>query len=172
MKLFEYESKALVAKYGIPIPVGKLYEKIEDIDRFGVVKAQVLAGKRGKAGAIKIVDSIEAAKNAASQILGHKVLEETVRSIYIEDKVDIKQEYFISFVYDTRTKAPALVLSVDGGVEIEELAKTKPDKILKVAINPLDGLPGWKARELCKQAGFTSELIPKVADVISHPLRH
>ena len=166
MKLFEYESKALVAKYGIPIPQGKLFEKVEDIDRAGVVKAQVLAGKRGKAGAIKITDSIEAAKTAASQILGHKVLEETVRSVYIEDKVDIKQEYFLSFVYDTRTKMPALVLSVDGGVEIEELAKTKPDKILKYSINPLEGMPGWKARELCKKAGFASELIPKVADVI------
>ncbi len=166
MKLFEYESKQLVAKYGIEVPQGKVFEKLEDIDRPGVVKAQVLAGKRGKAGAIKITASVVEAKTAALQMFNQKILNETVRSVYIEDKVDIQKEFFLSIVYDTRQRLPALVVSVEGGIEIEELAKTKPEKIVKCAINPLQGLQGWKAREIAKQAGFTGDLIAGVAGVM------
>ena len=166
MKLFEYESKGLVAKYGIEIPVGKVFEKLEDVDRAGVVKAQVLAGKRGKAGAIKIVSTVEEAKVASGGMLNRKILNETVRSVYIEDKVDIKKEFFLSIVYDTRQRCPALVVSMEGGVEIEELARTNPEKIVKCAINPLEGLPGWKAREVVKQAGFTGDLIAGVGNVM------
>ncbi|MFH0713133.1 MAG: succinate--CoA ligase subunit beta [Candidatus Micrarchaeota archaeon] len=167
MKLYEYESKALVAKYGIAIPQGKVFQKVEEVDRAGVVKAQVLAGKRGKAGAIKIVDSIEGAKAAASQMLGKKILEQTVHEVYIEDKVDITAEYFLSIVYDDQQKKPVVVISSEGGIEIEELAKNHPEKLVKFPVDPLDGLQGWKARELCKQAGFTGETMPKVADALT-----
>lgn len=164
MKLYEFESKQLAAKYGIKVPQGKLYDNADSVDRAGVVKAQVLAGKRGKAGAIKITNSVEEAKAAAAAIIGSKVLNETVRKVWIEDKIDIAKEFFLSITYDTRSKQPTLLLSSEGGIEIEELAKTKPEKLVKHSINPLEGLAGWKARELVKQAGFAPDLIPKVAD--------
>jgi len=165
MKLYEFESKQLVAKYGIKIPQGKLFDSGAAVDRAGVVKAQVLAGKRGKAGAIKMTSSVEDAKAAASQLIGSKVLGETVHRVLVEDKVDIAKEFFISITYDTRTKLPTLLLSSEGGIEIEELAKTAPGKLVRFGIDPQEGLPGWKAREIVKQAGFAPDLIAKVADV-------
>ncbi len=165
MKLYEFESKPLVAKFGIAVPQGKVFEKVEDVDRAGVVKAQVLAGKRGKAGAIKITNNVEEAKNAASELLGKKVLNETVNAVLVEDKVEAQKEFFLSIVYDTKSKSPALVLSSEGGVEIEELAKTKPEKILKNVINPAEGFEQWQGREAAKHAGFATELVPKIGEV-------
>ena len=94
MKLYECESKQLAAKFGLKVPQGKLYDSADSVDRAGVVKAQVLAGKRGKAGAIKIVNSVEEAKAAAGAMLGSKVLNETVRKVWIEDKIAIVKEFF------------------------------------------------------------------------------
>ncbi|MFH1247130.1 MAG: ATP-grasp domain-containing protein, partial [Candidatus Micrarchaeota archaeon] len=91
---------------------------------------------------------------------------ETVRSVYIEDKVDIQKEFFLSVVYDTRQRCPAFVISMEGGVEIEELAKTHPEKIIKVAINPLQGLTIENAKQVAKQAGFTGALVADVASVM------
>ncbi len=165
MKLYEYESKSLIEKHGVEVPQGKVYEKVEDVDRCGVVKAQVLAGKRGKAGAIKIANSVEEAKAATNAMLNKKILNETVHCVLIEDEINAEKEFFLSIAYDTRTRMPTLVVSVEGGIEIEELAKTHLEKIVKLSINPLEGLQGERAKEACKQAGFASALIPKVADV-------
>lgn len=163
MKLYEFESKKIAAKYGFTIPIGTLATKPEEVTNL-VIKAQVLAGKRGKAGAVKVCKDLDEAKKAAKEILGSKVLGETVKSVYCEEPCKIKEEYFISMTYDQKQKQPVLIICKDGGVDIEELAKTNPEKIVKLHINAVEGLQAYQAREATKKAGFTGPLIGGVAD--------
>lgn len=163
MKLYEFESKKIAAKYGFTTPFGKLATSPEEVEHL-VVKAQVLAGKRGKAGAVKICKNLTEAKTEAKAILGSKVLGETVKSVYCEESCKIKEEYFISMTYDQKEKQPVLIICKEGGVKIEELAKTNPEKIVKLYINAVEGLQAFQAREAVKQAGFTGQLISEVAN--------
>ncbi len=163
MRLYEFESKQLLRKHGIKVPAGILSTStvsempFEDV----VVKAQVLSGGRGKAGAIKAFTNIEEAKNFANSLLGSIVLNEKVKSVLLERKTKTKEEFYMSFLYDTDSQLPVLLLSKNGGVDVAELAK---GNLVKKPIDPLLGLKEWQARDAAVDAGFPSELIPRIAE--------
>ena len=155
MKIHEYQAKEIFAQYGIPINPGYLCHSVDDaikayekIDHdLVVVKAQVLTGGRGKAGGVKLAkDTIEMRKHTAN-ILGMDIKEYTVDRILLAKAEDIEAEYYVSFVIDRNTKSALLMLSREGGVDIEEVASSTPEKIHKIAIDPTIGMPDYLARQ-------------------------
>jgi succinyl-CoA synthetase beta subunit len=155
MKLHEYQSKQLFAEHGIPIPHGQMTMSAseaksiaEELGGRVVVKSQVLVGGRGKAGGIRVVNTPDKAEEAATQILGMKIKDLPVRKILIDEAVDIKAEIYLGITNDRTRRCPVMIASAEGGVEIEEVAKTNPDKIIRVWIDPLLGLRDYQARYL------------------------
>ncbi|MFA9401554.1 MAG: ADP-forming succinate--CoA ligase subunit beta [Anaerolineales bacterium] len=155
MKLHEYQSKQLFAEHGIPIPHGQMTMNAseaksiaEELGGRVVVKSQVLVGGRGKAGGIRVVNTAEEAEEAATQILGMKIKDLPVRKVLIDEVVDIKTEIYLGITNDRTRRCPVMIASAEGGVEIEEIAKTHPDKIVRVWIDPLLGLRDYQARYL------------------------
>ena len=158
MKIHEYQAKDIFSKYGIPINAGYICHSVEDAinayDRMDndlvVVKAQVLTGGRGKAGGVKLAKDTIEMRNHAANILGMNIKGYTVDRILLAKAEDIEAEYYVSFVIDRNTKSTLLMLSKEGGVDIEDVARQTPDKIHKIAIDPTIGMPDCLAR----QAGF------------------
>jgi len=155
MKLHEYQSKQLFAEHGIPIPHGQMTMNAseaksiaEELGGRVVVKSQVLVGGRGKAGGIRVVNTAEEAEEAATQILGMKIKDLPVRKVLIDEAVDIKTEIYLGITNDRTRRCPVMIASAEGGVEIEGVAKTHPDKIVRVWIDPLLGLRDYQARYL------------------------
>ncbi|MES0339467.1 MAG: ADP-forming succinate--CoA ligase subunit beta [Anaerolineales bacterium] len=155
MKLHEYQSKQLFAEHGIPIPHGQMTMNAseaksiaEELGGRVVVKSQVLVGGRGKAGGIRVVNTAEEAEEAATQILGMKIKDLPVRKVLIDEAVDIQTEIYLGITNDRTRRCPVMIASAEGGVEIEEVAKTHPDKIVRVWIDPLLGLRDYQARYL------------------------
>ncbi len=158
MKIHEYQARNLFRKYGIPVPDGDVFhsvdevkEKVSDDDKLRVVKAQVHVGGRGKAGGVKLAKSKADVINCAQDILGMDIKGLTVEKVLIADAVDIKKEYYIGLINDRNTKSVTLMASAEGGVEIEEVAKVSPEKIIKMAIDPTMGLMDWQARKIALQ---------------------
>ena len=158
MKIHEYQARQIFRDYGIPVPDGVLCYNVyevekaaREINRMVVVKAQVLAGGRGKAGGVKLARTVEDAKNAAKQILGMDIKGLTVEKVLVTDAVDIEKEFYVGLINDRNTKSITLMVSAEGGVEIEEVAKNNPEKIIKFSINPLTGLLDYQARNVALQ---------------------
>ena len=155
MKIHEYQAKKLFLSYGIPVEEHVLCHEVGEVEsacrQLGaervVVKAQVLTGGRGKAGGVKLAKSAEEAVSHAKTILGMTIKEFPVMKILLSKAVDIASEYYISFVVDRNTKSVILMMSAEGGVEIEEVAARTPEKIHKFPIDPLVGLPDFLARK-------------------------
>lgn len=155
MDLFEYQGKSLFARVGVPVPDGRLAisptEARTAADAIGgtvVVKAQVQVGGRGKAGGIKVADSPRAAEEAAGQILGMDIKGHTVHSVWVEQASDIAAEYYVSFTLDRSAKKHLAIVSAQGGVDIEGVAESDPEAVVKLHIDPVVGLTDWQAREL------------------------
>jgi len=155
MKIHEYQAKEIFVRYGIPINPGYLCHSVDDaINSYEkldydlvVVKAQVHTGGRGKAGGVKLAkDTIEMRKHTAN-ILGMDIKGFTVDRILLAKAEDIESEYYVSFVIDRNTKSTLLMLSKEGGVDIEEVAHQTPEKIHKIVIDPTLGMPDFLARE-------------------------
>ena len=155
MKIHEYQAKEIFAKYGIPINPGYLCHSVDDAvkaydkmdNELVVVKAQVLTGGRGKAGGVKLAKgTIEMRKHTAN-ILGMDIKGYTVDRILLAKAEDIESEYYVSYVIDRNTKSAILMLSKEGGVDIEEVADKTPEKIHKIAIDPTIGIPDYLARQ-------------------------
>ncbi|HCM28546.1 MAG: succinate--CoA ligase subunit beta [Treponema sp. GWB1_62_6] len=147
MKLFEYQSASLLSEYGIPVPHGEIARDpataAEIIGRHGgtgVLKAQVLTGGRGKAGGVKLIRVGDDALKAATAILGMTIKENPVNALYVTEMTEIKKEYYISVVVDRNAKCSQLIFSSAGGMEIEEIAATAPEKIGRHPIDPFTGL--------------------------------
>src|SRR3954452_3922630 len=147
MDLFEYQGKQLFARYGIPVSKGDVAETVDEAVRAAdaagypvVVKAQVQVGGRGKAGGIKLAENAEEVRLHAGNILGMDIKGHVVKRVWIEHASDIAEEYYASFTLDRAAKQHLLMLSAQGGVEIEEVAETNPDAILMKYIDPVDGL--------------------------------
>lgn len=158
MKIHEYQARDLFRKYGIPVPDAILCHSVEEVEAkvpddnlLRVVKAQVHAGGRGKAGGVKLARSKAEAVENAGKILGMDIKGYTVEKVLIGDAVDIDKEYYVGLINDRNTRNVVLMVSAEGGVEIEEVAKVTPEKIIKVPIDPLVGLMDWQARELALQ---------------------
>ncbi|AEF97182.1 ADP-forming succinate--CoA ligase subunit beta [Methanotorris igneus] len=173
MKLHEYEAKNIFKEYGIPIPEGFIIskEEISKIDDIGinkpvVVKAQVLVGGRGKAGGILFADNKEELKEKINELFSKEIKGEEVEKVLIEEKLPIKKEYYLGIVIDRTEKRPAIMFSTEGGVDIEEVAKRNPEKIVKYHIEPRKEFLPYSARWILKHAGIPSKEIPIVADVM------
>ena len=174
MNLHEYQAKALFAEYGLPVSKGQAVDTPEqaaaaaaDIggDRW-VVKAQVHAGGRGKAGGVKLVNSAEEAAAFAEQWLGKKLVTyqtdaegQPVSKILVESCTDIDQELYLGAVLDRATRRVVFMASTEGGVEIEKVAEETPEKILKASIDPLTGAQAYQGRELAFRLGLQGSQI-------------
>jgi succinyl-CoA synthetase beta subunit len=155
MKLHEYQSKQFFAKYGIPIPKGRVAANAEEAKHIAqelgdrvVIKAQVLVGGRGKAGGIRLAKSPEEAEELAAQILSMKIKELPVRKVLIDEAASIEKEIYLGITNDRSARKPVMMASSAGGVEIEEVARDAPEKIVKVYIDPLLGLRDYQARDI------------------------
>jgi len=160
MDLYEYQGKQLFARFGIPVSEGKLASTPEEAravaEELGgevVVKAQVLTGGRGKAGGIKLADSPEEAARRAEEILGLDIRGHVVGRVWVEKASDIAKEYYLSITFDRGEKKPLLMLTTEGGVDIEEVAERSPDALARLHVDPLIGFQPFQARWLCFTAG-------------------
>ena len=193
MNLHEYQGKELFAKFGLPVSKNKVISSADDAsnacsDLGGnkwVVKAQVHAGGRGKAGGVKLVSAPEEAVDFANQWLGKRLITyqtdsngQLVNSILIEECTDIANELYLSAVVDRGTQRIVFIGSSEGGVNIEEVAKNSPEKIIYEPIDPLTGPMGFQSRKISKVLGLDSEqskqfskMLPQLTDLfISHDL--
>ncbi len=157
MKLYEYQAKQLFADYGIPISTGRVAstpdEAFDAARKLGgtcIVKAQVLVGGRGKAGGVKMASTPEEAKTHASHILGMKIKSLPVQKVLINRAEEITCEYYVGLTVDRSSKSIALITSAVGGIDIEELAKDQPEKILTLFIDPLKGFDEEECLKLLK----------------------
>jgi succinyl-CoA synthetase beta subunit len=160
MDLYEYQGKQLFARFGIPVSEGKLASSPEEAraaaEELGgqvVVKAQVLTGGRGKAGGIKLADSPEEAAQRAEEILGLDIRGHVVEKVWVERASDIAKEYYLSITFDRGEKQPLLMLTTEGGVDIEEVAERSPGALARLHVDPLVGFQPFQARWLCFTAG-------------------
>ncbi|GEM85748.1 ADP-forming succinate--CoA ligase subunit beta [Meiothermus granaticius] len=172
MNLHEYQAKELLARYGIPVPPGRVAYTADEAkaiaSEYGdtvVIKAQVHTGGRGKAGGVKLAKTPEEAREKASQILGLNIRGFVTKKVLVGKAVDIAKEYYAGLILDRVTQRVVLMLSKEGGVDIEEVAAERPQAILKYPINPATGLRPFEARELVKQAGLEGNL-GKLAGVL------
>lgn len=173
MKIHEYQAKEIFKTFGIPVPDGKVATTPEEAEKIAseiggkvVVKAQVHVGGRGKAGGVKLVNSPEEAKDVASKILGMDIKGLTVKKVLVTKAVDIKDEAYIGFIVDRKTKKPLIMVSASGGIDIEEVAKKTPEKIHKFPIDPEYGLLPHQAMELAFKLYDDIKLVRKAASVI------
>ena len=155
MDLYEYQGKQLFARFGIPVSEGRLATTPEEArtaaEEIGgpvVVKAQVLTGGRGKAGGVKLADDPADAEAKARDILGLDINGHVVRKVWIEQASDIAKEYYLSITFDRGTKKPLLMLTREGGVEIEQVAEENPDALARLHVDPLEGFQPYQARRL------------------------
>ena len=173
MKLYEYSAKNIFKQEGIPIPRSDLAKSAEDakdiatnIDKPVALKSQILLGGRGKAGGIKFANTPEEAYTASNKLIGSFIRGEPVQSLLVEEKLKIEKEFYLSIAVDRSNKKSLIMASSEGGVEIEELAKTQPEKIIKKHLNPLNEFLPFNAREIARKMGVNSALIPPMGAVI------
>lgn len=155
MKVHEYQAKELFVERGLPVPRGKVATTPEEAEaiaaEFGgmvVVKAQVHVGGRGKAGGVKLANNAAEAKEKASAILGMDIKGLTVEKVLVTEAVDIEEEYYVGIIMDRASKQPMFIVSAAGGVDIEQVAETAPEKILKLGIDPRYGVMPFQLRRL------------------------
>ena len=180
MDLFEYQAKELFAEYGVPVPKDKVANTAEEALQITtafaadgisqvVVKAQVKTGGRGKAGGVKLADSPADAQQKAENIIGMDIKGHTVHRVLIAEATDIKSEYYLSFLLDRANRTFMSICSVEGGVEIEEVAHSNPGAIARVPISPLTGVDHAKALEIVK-AGRIPDEAAELAAVLAERL--
>jgi succinyl-CoA synthetase, beta subunit len=162
MKLHEYQARELLAKYNIPVTGGGVATTPEEVralaEQIGgrvVVKAQVFVGGRGKAGGVKLADNPDEAEAVAKQILGMNIKGLTVEKVLVAEAISYQKEIYLSVILDRASKQIVLIASAEGGVEIEEVAKTNPDAIVKIAADPRLGLLDYQARQAAFRIGLT-----------------
>ncbi|ODS93069.1 MAG: succinate--CoA ligase subunit beta [Comamonas sp. SCN 65-56] len=180
MKIHEYQGKEILRSFGVPVPRGipafTVQEAVEAAQKLGgpvwVVKAQIHAGGRGKGGGVKVAKSIDDVKQLAGQILGMQLVThqtgpegQKVRRLYIEDGADIQKEYYLSVVTDRESQKVAFIASSEGGMDIEEVAHSTPEKIIKAFVDPLVGLTEAQGQELARGVGMPQESVAQFVDV-------
>ena len=173
MDLFEYQGKQYFARYGIPVSAGGVADTVDEAvvqaDAAGypvVVKAQVQVGGRGKAGGIKLASTAAEVREHAGNILGMDIKGHRVERVWVEHASDIEDEYYASFTLDRAAKKHLLMLSAKGVVDIEEVAATAPDAIVKLHINPVDGLSADAARHAAVEARIPDKAVEGVANIL------
>ena len=165
MDLMEYKARELFERYGIPVPKGAVAstaaqaaEACKDLPYPLVVKAQVQVGGRGKAGGVKFAENAEELAACTDAIIGMDIKGHTVKKVLIVEKVDIKQELYLSIMLDRLTKCPLVIFSAKGGMDIEQVAKETPDEVVKLPIDPMMGMKDYNVRYLLTKTGLPQEL--------------
>lgn len=185
MKIHEYQAKTLLAEFGIPVPEGKVAftateaRKIaEELGGRVVVKAQVFAGGRGKAGGIREADTPEMAEKVAGEMLGKRLVTYQttaegvpVSKVLVERAIDVKKELYLSIIIDSASRMPVMMASEAGGVDIEEVARTTPEKILKVYIDPAAGFQSFQGRKLAYGMGLDQNQVRAATDLVANLYR-
>jgi succinyl-CoA synthetase beta subunit len=171
--LFEYQAKELFAKHGVPVPTGRVAQTPDEARGIAaelggrvVVKSQVKTGGRGKAGGIKLADDPDDARAKAEQILGMDIKGHTVHRVLVEQASDIAKEYYFSILLDRSNRTYLAMASAEGGMDIEEVARTKPEALVKVAISPLTGITREQAAEIAREARFDEQAVDGAAELI------
>lgn len=174
MKVHEHQAKEIFAKYGLPVPRGypafNVKEAVEAAEELGsfpvVIKAQVHAGGRGKAGGVKLAKNIEEVQQIASELLGKILVTfqtgpegKPVSRLYIEEGTNIDKEYYVAITLDRSKSKPVIMVSAAGGMEIEEVAAQNPEAIITQVIEPFIGLRSYQARELALKLGLPVNLL-------------
>lgn len=165
MKIHEYQAKEIFARYGLPVPPSGMAETPEAVQKIAdeigkkvVVKAQVHVGGRGKAGGIKLAATPFEAFQIASGILGKRLKDLLVNKVLVEEAVNIEKEYYLGITMDRSTKRTVLMISSEGGIDIEEIAKTAPEKILKLYVNPVIGIQDFEIKRFIVKLGFSKDV--------------
>jgi succinyl-CoA synthetase beta subunit len=182
MNLHEYQAKQVFAQYGMPVPNNRVVESVEQVpsaldnlagERW-VVKAQVHAGGRGKAGGVKLLDSVAAVTQAVAEMLGTRLVTyqtneqgQPVNRVLIEEISNISRELYLGAVIDRASQRVVIMASTEGGMEIEKVAAETPEKILKTTINPLTGLQPFQCRELAFGLGLAGDQIKQFASLLT-----
>jgi succinyl-CoA synthetase beta subunit len=188
MNIHEYQARELLQKFGVPVPPGIVVENPADAARafdtlegrhsakLAVVKAQVHAGGRGKGGGVKLVRSSEEARKAAHDILSKPLVTPqtgpqgvVVHKLLVAAGVDIAKEFYLAIAVDRLQNSPVLIASAEGGMDIEEVATTKPDAIIREVISPITGIAAYQARKVAYRLGFTGQQV-RMASKIMHQL--
>jgi succinyl-CoA synthetase beta subunit len=170
--LYEYQARDLFEKYEVPVLAGIVADTPEEVkaaaEKLGgvvVVKAQVKTGGRGKAGGVKVAKTPDEAYEAAQAILGLDIKGHIVKRVMVAAGARIAKEYYFSVLLDRANRSYLSLASVEGGMEIEELAVERPEALARIEVDPIEGITPEKALEIAKAANFDDELAPKVADV-------
>jgi len=169
MKLFEYEAKNILAKYGIPTPQGGLATNTSQAREIATklkppfaVKAQVLVAGRGKAGGILFADSIAEVEKAAEKLLGMQIKGIPVKSVWIEEKIQIKSELYFGITTDRFNQSYVAIASAAGGMDIEDVAAKTPEKVIKFLINPQCGLRSFHTRQIARKMGYVGSQVSEL----------
>jgi succinyl-CoA synthetase beta subunit len=172
VNIHEYQAKEILARHGVPVNAGEVADTPEQaraiaerIGKMVVVKAQVLVGGRGKAGGVKLAKTPDEAEEKARAILGMDIKGITVQRVLVADAADIAQEYYFSVVLDRARHVPIYMASAAGGMEIEEVARTNPELILRVPVDPLIGFTEYQARGIAFVMGLPTELVDQFVKV-------
>lgn len=173
MDLYEYQAKHLFKVHGVPVTAGEVcstpdavHEAARKIGTAVVVKAQVKTGGRGKAGGVKLAADPAEAKARAQDILGMDIKGHTVRRVLVTEATDIAEEYYVSFLLDRAQRSYLAMASVAGGVDIEEVAATRPEALAKIRVDALEGVGPGKAREIAEAAAFPAAVLDQVSEVL------
>lgn len=181
MNIHEYQAKELLKSYGVPVPVGGVaysdQQAAQVAEEIGgnkwVVKAQIHAGGRGKAGGVKVVDSIEEAQKIADSMIGTRLVTHQtgpegsiIQRVWIEQASDIKKEFYLGFVIDRGSQRITIIASSEGGMDIEEVAKQTPEKIVKEVIDPAIGLLDFQCRKVATAIGLKGKLMPQTVKLM------
>ncbi len=181
MNIHEYQAKELLKNYGVPVPDGRVAHNVDNAvavaeglggDRW-IVKAQIHAGGRGKGGGVKLASSLDDVRSLTDQMIGsHLVTPQTgkngrlVQRVLIEQACDIQQEYYLGMVIDRATQRITVIASASGGMDIEEVARTSPEKVIREAVDPAVGLMGFQCRKIAAKIGLTGKQIGEAAKLM------
>ncbi|MFY9888949.1 MAG: ADP-forming succinate--CoA ligase subunit beta [Streptosporangiaceae bacterium] len=179
MDLFEYQAKELFAEYGVPIPQGKVATTADEARQIAgefaaakpgarplvVIKAQVKTGGRGKAGGVKLADTPDEAQEKAGRILGMDIKGHTVHSVLVAEDTDIAREFYLSFLLDRADRTFLSMCTVEGGMEVEDLARERPDALARIRVSPLTGVDHAKALEIVRAGRLPEEAQEAAADL-------
>ena len=181
MNIHEYQAKELLSKNGVNVPKGKVAFTVEEAINVAkeldsgvwVVKAQIHAGGRGKAGGVKVVKSLEEVEKASNEIMGKTLITpqtgpkgKVVKKLYVEEGSNIEKEFYISMVVDRETNGITVIASTEGGMEIEEVAEKTPEKIIKHKLKPCSDMQTNEAKDIALKLGLEDELVEKAANFI------
>jgi succinyl-CoA synthetase beta subunit len=173
LKIHEYQAKEIFRSNGIPTPQSIVAKNAEDAQKAAeeikkpvAIKSQVLVGGRGKAGGIKFADNPQMAYNVTEELLGIQIRGETVEKVLVEEMLDIHDEFYMSVAVDRSARKPLIMASVAGGVDIEDVARNTPEKIVKYHLDPLEEFLPYQAREIARKMGVKSSLISPVGGIL------